>query len=92
MEWKKIIISRLKSKKDAPKWYKKRIEICKDCPLYFYNKKKKTWHDWKWWILNGFYAQCTICDCGVVFKAILPEEYCSLKDEGEEPKWTDEEI
>jgi hypothetical protein len=91
MDWKKIIKSRLKKKSKAPDWYQKRLDICRGCPLYFHNKKNKTWHDWKWYVLNWFNAQCTLCDCGIKYKAILPEEYCSLKDEGLEPKWTEEE-
>lgn len=88
---KKVIKSRLIQKNQLPHWYKERLAICNGCPFHFYNKKEKTFKDYKWYFLNGFTPQCTICNCGVKFKAALAEEYCAKENIGEQPLWDIEE-
>jgi hypothetical protein len=83
----KIIKSRLTNKSKLPPWYKKRVDICKKCPFYFHNKKRKTIKNYWWYLLNMFSAQCTICNCAVKQKASIAEECCAKEHIGEKPLW-----
>jgi hypothetical protein len=86
---KRILMSRVIYNQKVPKWVRKRREICNGCKYNFGNKKlsERTFKDYWWYFLNGFNNQCTICNCGIIFKTKIKDEYCSLENIGKEIKW-----
>jgi hypothetical protein len=84
-----IVKSRFIQDSKLPKWHKKRLKDCNSCKHNFKNVPllKRSFKDYSWFYLNGFNNQCTICNCGIKFKTRIKEEYCSLENIGETPKW-----
>lgn len=86
---KNIIRSRLIFRNKVPQWVIERRKKCFGCKYNFKNKSvfNRTKKDWVWYFLNWFNSQCTICNCGVKYKTKIKEEYCSLENIGQKPKW-----
>lgn len=84
-----IIKSRLKSKKNMPKWYYDRLEICEKCKFNSKNQKELSFKQKVLYFLNSLKPFCTICFCNLQAKSSIayPEEDCGMVNLGEESKW-----
>lgn len=86
---KNIIKSRFIFLNKTPQWVLERRKKCFGCEYNFKNKSllNRTKKDWVWYFLNFFNTQCTICSCAIKYKTKIKDEYCSLENIKQKPKW-----
>jgi hypothetical protein len=83
-----IIRAKIRNKKrlQGLSWYKKRLEICADCPFNSKNKQEKTARYYLLSVLNLRNDFCTDCGCELKAKASEELEACP------QGKWQQETI
>lgn len=84
----RIIRAKFRNKdKIQDSFYKERLEICKQCPLYSKNTKGVKNLKYKFWDLVNFKKPfCTVCGCEIKAKASEEMETCP---EGKWPEITE---
>lgn len=68
-------------------WYKKRLEICEECPLNSRNKENKTAREKRAVALNLGKPTCLGCGCEIAAKASVRSERCGMTYIGQKPLW-----
>lgn len=83
-----IAKAKFSDKKKLGDWYKKRLEICADCPINSKNKKELTVREKAMVVANLGNPTCLACGCEIAAKASVRGETCGLVKVNQVPLWT----
>lgn len=82
-----IARAKFSNKSNLGDWYKKRLDICNQCPFNSENKEYLTMVDKAVVVANLGKPSCLACTCGIEAKASVREETCGLIKIGQAPLW-----